>query len=60
MVSPQFEGQRLLGRHKLVNAALAGLMPDIHALSIKKCLTPQQHAEQQAAAASAAAGAAGS
>eukprot|EP00897_Mesotaenium_endlicherianum_P001021 jgi/Mesen1/1091/ME000123S00261 len=48
IVSPQFEGKRLLERHRLVNAALAAEMKDIHALSIKKALTPQQHAEQQA------------
>lgn len=45
VVSPQFEGKRLLERHKLVNAALAEEMKSIHALSIKKCWTPQQAAE---------------
>lgn len=48
MVSAQFEGKRLLERQRLVNAALAGVMPEIHALTMK-CLTPAQAAEQAAA-----------
>lgn len=50
LVSAAFAGKRLLERHKLVNAALAELMPDIHALSIKKAKTPE---EEEAAAAAA-------
>ncbi|PRW21101.1 putative bolA [Chlorella sorokiniana] len=46
VVSPQFEGKRLLERHKLVNAALAPLMPEIHALSIKKAKSPAEVAAQ--------------
>lgn len=46
VVSPAFEGKRLLDRHKAVNAALAPLMPDIHALSIKKSKTPAEDAAQ--------------
>lgn len=42
VVSAAFAGKRLLERHKLVNAALADLMPSIHALSIKKCKTPEE------------------
>ncbi|KAH0460232.1 hypothetical protein IEQ34_010895 [Dendrobium chrysotoxum] len=42
VVSEKFEGKRLLERHRLVNAALAEQMPQIHALSIKKALTPSQ------------------
>ncbi|KAF9624861.1 hypothetical protein IFM89_015415 [Coptis chinensis] len=42
VVSEQFEGKRLLERHRMVNTALAEEMKDIHALSIKKALTPAQ------------------
>lgn len=42
IVSEQFEGKRLLERHRLVNSALEEQMKDIHALSIKKALTPAQ------------------
>jgi stress-induced morphogen len=42
IVSEQFEGKRLLERHRLVNTALAEQMKQIHALSIKKALTPAQ------------------
>lgn len=35
-------------RHKAVNAALAPLMPHIHALSIKKCKTPEEAAKAAA------------
>ena len=44
MVSKQFEGKALLARHRLVNGALAGMMGDIHALSIKGAKTPAQAA----------------
>lgn len=47
VVSAQFEGRKLLDRHKLVNAALKQEMQDIHALSIKKCWTPDQQASAQ-------------
>ncbi|KAG1327957.1 protein BOLA2 [Cocos nucifera] len=47
IVSDQFEGKRLLERHRLVNGALAEQMKHIHALSIKKALTPSQWKPQQ-------------
>ncbi|KAH7372632.1 hypothetical protein KP509_17G013900 [Ceratopteris richardii] len=46
IVSPSFEGKRLLERHRLVNAALAEEMKQIHAFSVKKALTPQQWQEE--------------
>ncbi|XP_009112150.1 protein BOLA2 [Brassica rapa] len=42
IVSEEFEGKRLLERHRMVNAALEEEMKEIHALSIKKAQTPQQ------------------
>ncbi|XWS44781.1 hypothetical protein CRYUN_Cryun15aG0077800 [Craigia yunnanensis] len=47
IVSEQFEGKRLLERHRIVNAALEEEMKQIHALSIKKALTPEQWKQQQ-------------
>ncbi|KAG9151724.1 hypothetical protein Leryth_002010 [Lithospermum erythrorhizon] len=47
IVSEQFEGKRLLERHRIVNAALAEEMKEIHALSIPKALTPEQWKQQQ-------------
>ncbi|KAG5254233.1 transcription regulator [Salix suchowensis] len=47
IVSEQFEGKRLLERHRLVNAALEEEMKEIHALSIKKAVTPAQWKQQQ-------------
>lgn len=49
VVSPAFEGKRLLDRHKLVNAAVGGLMQDIHAFSIKRAWTPEQAAKAASA-----------
>ncbi|XP_042518528.1 protein BOLA2 [Macadamia integrifolia] len=49
IVSEQFEGKRLLERHRMVNTALAEEMKNIHALSIKKSLTPAQWKQQQEA-----------
>ena len=46
LVSPAFEGLKLLQRHKLVNEALAGEIAQIHAFS-QKCLTPAEWAKQQ-------------
>ncbi|CAA0834164.1 Protein BOLA2 [Striga hermonthica] len=48
IVSEQFEGKRLLERHRLVNAALVEEMKQIHALSITKALTPEQWSQQGA------------
>ena len=47
IVSAQFEGKRLLERHRLVNTALEEEMKEIHALSIKKAVTPEQWKQQQ-------------
>ncbi|XP_068315737.1 protein BOLA2-like [Pyrus communis] len=47
IVSAQFEGKRLLERHRLVNSSLEEEMKEIHALSIKKALTPEQWKQQQ-------------
>ncbi|KAL3527970.1 hypothetical protein ACH5RR_012626 [Cinchona calisaya] len=47
IVSEQFEGKRLLERHRMVNAALTEEMKEIHALSITKALTPNQWQQQQ-------------
>ena len=41
VVSGKFEGKRLLDCHRMVNTALAPLMAEIHAVSIK-ALTPAQ------------------
>lgn len=49
IVSEQFEGKRLLERHRVVNSALEEEMKEIHALSIKKALTPDQWKQQQEA-----------
>ncbi|CAM6100276.1 unnamed protein product [Calypogeia fissa] len=46
IVSSAFEGKRLLERHRVVNAALAEEMKEIHALSIRKALTPEQWKSQ--------------
>lgn len=42
IVSEQFEGKKLLERHRMVNAAVAEQMKEIHALSIKKAVTPSK------------------
>ncbi|KAF3790891.1 BOLA2 protein [Nymphaea thermarum] len=47
IVSEQFEGKRLLERHRMVNAALAEELKQIHALSITKAITPTQWGQQQ-------------
>ncbi|KAH9625030.1 hypothetical protein KSS87_013433 [Heliosperma pusillum] len=51
IVSKEFEGKRLLDRHRMVNAALEKEMQEIHALSIKKALTPEQWEQQSQASA---------
>lgn len=50
IVSDQFEGKRLLERHRMVNSALTEEMKEIHALSITKALTPEQWKQQQESA----------
>ena len=47
VTSSIFEGKRVLERHKLVTAALAPLMAEIHALSIKATRTPEEEAAKQ-------------
>ncbi|QDZ19580.1 BolA-like protein [Chloropicon primus] len=42
LVSEQFEGKRALQRHRLINGVLAEELKEIHALSIKKTLTPEE------------------
>lgn len=49
VISPAFEGKTLLQRHRLVNEALKQEMTHIHALSIKKAVTPAQAAAAAAA-----------
>ncbi|TXG60553.1 hypothetical protein EZV62_015126 [Acer yangbiense] len=49
IVSEQFEGKRLLERHRIVNAALEEEMKEIHALSIRKAITPGQWKQQEEA-----------
>ncbi|KAL5752013.1 hypothetical protein ACOSP7_022188 [Xanthoceras sorbifolium] len=49
IVSEQFEGKRLLERHRIVNAALEEELKQIHALSIRKAITPEQWKQQQEA-----------
>ena len=39
LVSAQFEGKKLIEKHRIINAALADEMKEIHALSIKNCLS---------------------
>lgn len=52
VVSPAFEGHRLLARQRLVYAALAPVMPDIHAV-LMTLKTPAQVEGAAAAAATA-------
>ncbi|KAL2241203.1 UNVERIFIED_CONTAM: Protein BOLA2, partial [Sesamum indicum] len=47
IVTEQFEGKRLLERHRMVNAALVEELKQIHALSITKALTPEQWKQQE-------------
>ena len=48
VVSPEFEGKRLIQRHQLVYAALGDRMKaEVHALSIK-AFTPAEFAEKSA------------
>ncbi|KAJ9526334.1 hypothetical protein QJQ45_009762 [Haematococcus lacustris] len=46
VVSAAFEGKSLLQRHRLVNDALRAEMPKIHALSVKRAVTPSQATTQ--------------
>jgi stress-induced morphogen len=47
VVSPKFDAVSLIDRHKLINAALAPFLNQIHALSIK-AWTPEQWKKKQA------------
>lgn len=49
IVSEQFEGKRLLERHRMVNAALSEKMKEIHALSITKASPPEKGQQQDEA-----------
>ncbi|GAL06795.1 transcriptional regulator BolA [Photobacterium aphoticum] len=53
VVTPAFEGQRLLARHRAVNSALAHeLANDIHALAIHTYTPQEWQAQQESAPAS--------
>ncbi|KAK1938402.1 BolA-like protein [Babesia divergens] len=41
IVSSQFNGKKLLERHRLVNGAMSEEMPSIHAFTMQ-CLTPEE------------------
>ncbi len=45
VVSAEFEGQRLIGRHRMVNKALSEELQTIHALAIHT-LTPDEYFEK--------------
>jgi len=42
VVSPKFEGMKLLARHRAINAALKEEISQIHALQIAKCDIPDK------------------
>eukprot|EP00729_Bicosta_minor_P012726 gene12726-6324_t len=52
VVSPQFEGQNLLKRHRAVNKCIAEELKVIHAFT-QKTLTPEEHEKAEAAKAAA-------
>ena len=45
VVSPAFEGMKLIQRHRAINEALKEEIASIHALQIAKCQTPAQAAQ---------------
>lgn len=47
IVSETFVGLRVVQRHRVVHAALAQLLPHVHALQLK-CYTPEAFARTQA------------
>ncbi|QLG88815.1 BolA family transcriptional regulator [Chitinibacter bivalviorum] len=51
IVSAQFEGLRLLARHRLINDGLKSYLDsgELHALSMRATLTPAEWAARQAA-----------
>ena len=49
VVSPKFEGLKLLERQRLVNESIREELKGIHALSFKKCWTPAQYETEMAA-----------
>lgn len=49
VVSSAFASKAPLARHRLVNSALKQELNDIHALSIKQCLTPEEAEAQKGA-----------
>lgn len=48
LVSDGFIGEKLIGRHRLVNSAMKDMMPNIHALALHT-YTPDEWQERQAA-----------
>ena len=42
IASQAFEGKKLIEKHRMVNDALKEELKTIHALSIKKCVTPDK------------------
>jgi stress-induced morphogen len=48
VVSPAFQGQSVLDRHRAINTALADVFASgLHALSIGKAATPEQWQQSQ-------------
>lgn len=48
LVSERFVDEKLIGRHRQVNAAMAEMMPNIHALALHT-YTPEEWQQRQAA-----------
>ena len=42
VVSPKFEGMKLIARHRAINTALKDEITQIHALQIAKCDVPSE------------------
>lgn len=49
VVSDDFKGKRLLQRHRLINDAIADIMPDIHAFT-QKTMTIEEFEKKKAEA----------
>jgi stress-induced morphogen len=47
VVSPKFDGLKLLDRQRLVNETIKEEMKGIHALSFKRCWTPDQYEQNK-------------
>ena len=48
LISARFEGEKLIARHRLVNAAMVEMMPNIHALALHT-YTPAEWQQRQSA-----------